>query len=158
MGKNKAQAPRLPRIRYVLLAASSTRLNHLPEFLAASIHCFVSVGKLNNDRSVVFETIRPALFLPSHLPGNPFPLQFPIHHSLVWVASRYPYGPRTPRKVSSVFAPSSRRSHSQSWRVRRRRTARGSRRHVSLCLVYASYHKPKRAYAGMVDKILYRYE
>ena len=48
--------------------------------------------------------------------------------SLVGVVSRYPCEPRTPRKVSSAFAPSSRCSHKQSCPVRLRMKAYGNRR------------------------------
>ena len=65
----------------------------------------------------------PAFALPN-IPFSPFSSP----KSLVWAISRHPYEPRTPRKVSSAFAPSSRRSHTQSLPVHLRMKAYDSRR------------------------------
>ena len=56
-------------------AASSTRLNLMPDFFASSVRCFSSMGKLNYDRSRSRQPI-----LPSSVPQTP----------LAWVISRHP--------------------------------------------------------------------
>ena len=85
----------------LLLRACSTRLNHSPGFFAANVQCFALVGKLTTIGRARDNTSSPALALSS----IPFPP--PLHQtSLVLVASCYPCKPRTPRKASSVFAPS----------------------------------------------------
>ena len=94
---------------FMYCSAASTLRTNLPNFFAASVHCFSSTGKLNNDRS---RSRHPVLFSPSHT--TLAPLQFPKHHSFDSLSLPM----RTTNPTKSIIAPSCRRSHRQSCPVR----------------------------------------